>query len=190
MEKNEEQSKRGWQKIFNKKVILISLILTLVVGAGAGVGLVKASDNPAFCTACHIMKPYYESWQNSSLLANKHSTAGVTCHQCHESSISIQAEEGLKFVTGDYKTPLDKREFTSEFCLRCHSEAGTGTPKGITFDEATIKTNFGESNPHDSHNGELECNTCHSMHQPSKAMCSECHVFSWINELDESWNKK
>lgn len=186
MENNGEQTKRGWQKIFNKKVILISLILVLVVGAGAGIGLVKASDSPAFCTACHIMQPYYDSWHSSDLLANKHAAAGVTCHQCHESSISIQAEEGIKFVTGDYKIPLDKREIgTEEFCLKCHSESGGAT----TFEEAKTQTNFEESNPHDSHNGELDCNKCHNMHQPSKVMCSECHTFNWMKDLDGSWNK-
>jgi len=179
VEINEEQGKSRWKKMFNKKVVLITMALVVVVGIGAGVGLVKASDNPAFCTACHIMKPYYESWQNSSLLANKHSTEGVTCHQCHESSLSIQAEEGLKFVTGDYKTPLDKREFSKDMCLECHN-----------FDEVKAKTNFDGTNPHDSHNGELECNTCHSMHQQSNAMCAECHAFEWIGKLDDNWNKK
>jgi hypothetical protein len=52
------------------------------------------------------------------------------------------------------------------------------------------KTNFKESNPHDSHNGEQDCNVCHSMHGKSKVMCSQCHQFSWMNDLDASWNKE
>ncbi|MEN6460988.1 MAG: cytochrome c3 family protein [Syntrophomonas sp.] len=179
MEKKEQADKSGWKKIFTKKVIIIVIALVLVVGAGAGVGLVKASDNPAFCSTCHIMKPYYQSWHSSNLLANKHADADVKCHDCHESSISIQAEEGIKFVTGDYKTPLDKRKFSREFCLRCHD-----------FDKVKAKTNFDESNPHDSHNGEQNCNLCHSMHRQSKVMCSECHQFNWMNDLDGSWKKQ
>jgi len=187
MEKEDKPHRRLRDRLPGKKIIIIIAALVLVVGAGAGMGLVKASDNPAFCTTCHIMKPYYESWQSSNLLANKHLVAGVTCHQCHESSISIQAEEGLKFVTGDYKTPLDKRAFgTRDFCLKCHSESGGAT----TFEEAKTATNFDESNPHDSHNGEQNCNLCHNMHQPSKVMCSDCHTFDWMNNLDESWKKK
>lgn len=182
----ENHTKHEGRKIFNKKVVLISILVVLIIGAGAGVGLVKASDNPVFCSTCHIMQPYYQSWQNSDLLANKHAAAGITCHQCHESSISIQAEEGLKFVTGDYKTPLDKREFgTREFCLKCHSDAGGAT----TFAEAQAQTNFEESNPHDSHNGEQDCNLCHNMHQQSQVMCTQCHSFDWMKNLDGSWKK-
>jgi Nitrate/TMAO reductases, membrane-bound tetraheme cytochrome c subunit len=182
-----ENSNGSRKKLFTKKVLFIIIAAILVIGTGAGIGLVKASDSPAFCTACHIMQPYYQSWQSSDLLANKHAAAGVTCHQCHESSISIQAEEGLKFVTGDYKTPLDKREFgTREFCLKCHSDSGGAT----TFEEAQTKTNFGESNPHDSHNGEQDCNLCHNMHQQSQVMCAECHTFNWMKNLDGSWKQQ
>jgi len=94
-------------------------------------------------------------------------------------------------VTGDYKNPLDKREFgTQDYCLNCHSDSGTGTPQGTIFGEAKSNTMFTESNPHDSHNGEQNCNLCHSMHQQSTVMCLECHQFGWIDELDGSWNKK
>jgi nitrate/TMAO reductase-like tetraheme cytochrome c subunit len=183
METSDRQKKefKGFkEKYLNKKAILIFICLVIVIITGAGAGLVKTSDNPAFCSVCHIMKPYYESWKSGDLLANKHASAGITCHQCHESSISVQAEEGIKFVTGDYKDPLDKRDFgTREFCLECHN-----------FDEVKAATNFEESNPHDNHNGKQECNTCHSMHQQSNLMCSNCHEFSWMNDLNGSWKKQ
>ena len=172
---------RGWrEKLFNKKVLLIIAAVVVVAGVGAPVFLVKASDYPPFCTTCHIMKPYYDSWNDSSLLANKHAKAELNCHDCHESSITIQAEEGLKFITGDYKVPLDKRNFSKDFCLNCHND----------FDVVKAKTGFEESNPHESHIGEQECNTCHSMHQQSKAMCADCHNFTWLDELDDGWAKK
>ncbi|NLU50222.1 MAG: cytochrome c3 [Syntrophomonadaceae bacterium] len=179
MEQN-DRSRRGiLKKVFNKRVLLIIAALVIVIGAGAGVGLVKASDNPAFCSTCHIMKPYYESWKDSNLLAKKHADEDVKCHDCHEASLSTQVNEGVKYITGDYQTPLEKREFSRDFCLECHDD----------FASIKAKTNFAEANPHDSHNGEQECNLCHSMHQQSKVMCAECHVFSWIDELDESWAK-
>ncbi|HWQ74640.1 MAG TPA: cytochrome c3 family protein [Syntrophomonas sp.] len=168
------------KKLFTARNIIIFAAIVIILGAGAVAGLVKASDNPAFCTSCHIMQPYYQSWDSSDLLANKHAAAGVTCHQCHESSVLTQAEEGLKFITGDYKTPLDKRNLgTRDFCLACHD-----------FDTVKSKTNFDDSNPHDSHQGEQDCNLCHNMHQQSQLMCSQCHQFSWADKLDESWKEQ
>lgn len=162
---------KGW-----KKVLIAAVILAVVVGAGAVAILEKASANPAFCANCHIMKPYYQSWHDSSLLANKHAKAGVTCHQCHQNTIVGQAGEGLKYITGNYKTPLDKLQVDRNFCLKCHD-----------FDTVKSKTNFDESNPHDSHNGEQNCTVCHSMHQKSKVMCAQCHTFNWFDKLDSSW---
>lgn len=172
------------------RYFIIVIITGLVFGCGSAAYLVQASNNPAFCSTCHIMQPYYQSWQESSLLANKHAAAGVTCHDCHESSFSIQAEEGIKYITGNYKDPLDKRVFTEDFCLKCHSDSGTGTPKGDSLETVKAKTNFEASNPHDSHNGEQECNLCHNMHQQSKPMCAECHSFSWFKDLDAGWTVK
>lgn len=166
-------------RFFTKKVILIMVAIVLLLGAAVGVLIVKASDKPAFCTSCHIMKPYYESWHDSNLLAKKHADADITCHDCHEASISIQAEEGIKYISGNYKTPLEKRSFPQEMCLNCHND----------FAAIQTKTEFEESNPHDSHNGNQECNVCHSMHQESELMCAQCHMFTWSQELDDSWKQ-
>lgn len=173
------------ERFLNKKTLLITVIAILIVGAGGGVALLKASDNPSFCNTCHIMKPYYQSWHDSDLLANQHAEADVDCHQCHQTSISGKVSEGVKYITGNYKNPLEKREFSRDFCLDCHSSEGEGT----SWDEIKAATDFEESNPHDSHNGEQECNLCHNMHQPSKVMCAECHIFNWIDDLGEGWEQ-
>lgn len=68
--------------------------------------------------------------------------------------------------------------FTREQCLECHEE---------DYEQAVAATEFEESNPHDSHMGEIECTQCHQMHDKSKVMCSQCHTFSWFEELDDSW---
>jgi len=171
------QPKSFKNKFLNKKMLMIVLIACIILGGGGFVGVQKASDNPAFCTLCHNMQSYYDSWNDSKLLANKHAAAGVNCHDCHESSISIQAEEGLKYVNNNYETPLEKRQFaTEEFCTRCHD-----------LESVKAKTNFAESNPHDNHNGEMECYTCHNMHQESKVFCQQCHSFSWYNDLPDYW---
>lgn len=172
--------KRGFrERFFNKKAIIIAAVTIIVIGAGAGAGLVKASDNPAFCQTCHIMQKYYDSWHAGDLLAKKHADADLKCHDCHDSSITVQAKEGIKFITGNYKDPLDQRKMPREFCLKCHDD----------FDAVKAKTNFEESNPHDSHKGEQDCYLCHSMHRQSRVMCLDCHNFKWIDELDDSWVK-
>lgn len=177
--KEVEPGKKKRKKFFTKKVILMMIAAFIVIVGGTGIGLVKASEKPAFCSACHNMESYYASYEDKGLLANKHAKAGVTCHDCHQDGIGKKMEEGVKYVTGNYENPLEKRDFgTREFCLQCHD-----------FDEVKSKTNFEESNPHDSHNGEQDCNTCHSMHQESKVMCLDCHTFEWTDDLDESWKQ-
>ena len=173
MEKDSVQHKSLKQRLLQKKVLLILSIVVVLFGIG-GMSVVKASDNPTFCTLCHNMQPMYDSYHDSNLLANYHAKTGVTCHDCHESSIAIQAEEGIKYITGNFETPMKTREFSKDMCLKCHDS-----------EKIKPRTNFGESNPHDSHNGELECNLCHKMHEPSTVFCDQCHSFPWAqkNEL-------
>lgn len=178
MKKNSDSGKKK-RKFFTLKNILIMVGVFIVLGFGTGAGVLKASEKPSFCAICHNMDKYYDSYRDEGLLANKHAKAGVTCHDCHQEGISKKMEEGVKYVTGDYETPLKKRDFgTRDFCLKCHD-----------FDKVKKKTAFDESNPHDNHNGKQNCNVCHNMHQKSKAMCEECHSFKWMDDLDESWKK-
>lgn len=175
---NEGNKKQG---INWKKIILIAVVIVVVIGVGGGIYLLKASDNPEFCSNCHIMEPYYESWNDSNLLAHQHAVSEnkLECHDCHEPKLSTQIEEGYKFVTGNYQDPLEKREYSRDFCLKCHD-----------WESVKAATDFGDSNPHDSHKGEQECNACHNMHRQSEVMCAECHHFSWMDELDDSWTIK
>lgn len=172
METDIVEKKKFRERFKSKKVLLIILMAFVVIGIGGTAAVVKASDNPQFCTLCHNMQPMYDSYHNSNLLANSHAKAGVKCHDCHESSLSIQTEEGMKYITGNYESPMKTREFPKEMCLKCHN-----------YDDVKAKTNFEESNPHDSHNGDLQCYTCHKMHEPSKVLCTQCHSFSWMNKL-------
>lgn len=177
MEKESKQKKNMKEKLLQKKVIIPLIILAAIIIGCSGI-LFAVSDKPAFCSTCHIMKPYYQSYSEGDLLAYKHAAGGVdNCHDCHEEDLATKVNEGIKYVTGDYKTPLDKRNFaTKQFCLECHD-----------FNKIKAATAFEESNPHDSHNGEQQCYECHSMHGQSKVMCSQCHSFDWMSELDGSW---
>ena len=175
------------ERFLNKRVILIAIAAAIIIGASTTVGLLKASENPSFCANCHIIKPYHSTWSESSLLDHKHAEEDVTCQECHHNSIPEMAMEGLNYILGNYELPLEGGpEEGRSFCLDCHSEDGEGS----SWEEIIAATDFAESNPHDSHNGLQDCNVCHNMHEPSHAFCSECHIFSWIDDLDEeAWTK-
>ena len=113
---------------FNRKAILIMLSAIVIVGAGAGVGLLKASANPTFCGTCHIIKPYYQSWNEGSLLDHQHAEANVTCQECHHSTIPEKAQEGFNYIIANYVVPLEGGpDGGRDFCLDCHSENGNGS---------------------------------------------------------------
>jgi len=179
----EEKSFR--QRFLNKRTILVVLIAAVIIVTGVAAGLLKASENPSFCATCHIVEPYYLSWKDSSLLDHKHAEEDITCQQCHERSIPEKAMEGLNYIIGNYEVPLEGGpEEMRQFCLECHSVDGQGS----SWEEIVAATDFEESNPHDSHHGDLECNVCHNMHEPSYVFCSQCHIFDWIDDLDkEVW---
>lgn len=174
----EDKEKNSFRRRFlNKKVLIIVVIMLVVAGAGGNYARLKASEIPGFCNLCHSMKSYYQSWDDSNLLAHQHAAEDITCHDCHQASFSDQVHELVLTVSGNVELPLEKREFSREFCLECHDD----------FESIQMATEFEESNPHDSHNGEQECYLCHSMHRQSKPMCVECHLFDWFDELDNSW---
>ena len=171
------------EKYLNKKIILMVIGIGIVIGGITAGALLKASENPSFCGTCHIIRPYYESWNEGVLLDHKHAQENIECLDCHHRSIPEKAMEGLNFVTGNYYMPLEGPPGDRAMCLDCHSETGEGT----SWEEIKAATDFTESNPHDSHNGEQDCNLCHSMHSKSKPMCADCHIFRWMDELDENW---
>jgi hypothetical protein len=57
----------------NAKKIFILLVIIILAGSG---GLITVSEQTWFCNLCHIMNPYYASWQ-----ASGHSE--VNCLECH-----------------------------------------------------------------------------------------------------------
>ncbi|MGB9791807.1 MAG: cytochrome c3 family protein [Thermacetogeniaceae bacterium] len=176
-QKNNANSAKPQRERRKKAVLIAAGVIVLVALIGA-VAMNQMSKNSAFCGSCHIIKPYYESWKSGELLANKHAAAGVKCLDCHHKSYLEKAQEGLRYVTGSYSKPLKEITFTREQCLKCH---------GKDFSKVVAATSYKESNPHDSHLGEMDCTLCHKMHKKSKVYCAQCHEFSWFNELDSSW---
>ncbi len=85
----------------------------------------------------------------NTFLADKHKAAGLDCNACHIESQS--------------KPPDTK------VCLQCHGP----------YDKLAARTEKVEPNPHASHQGELECESCHHGHKASVDFCAKCHTFDF-----------
>lgn len=158
--------------------IPVTVIATAVVITG-GV-LWNYHEQPQFCATCHIMQPYLDSWESSGLLAHRHAEEGITCLECHEPTIGQQLSEVIKFITGNYETPLSEAKFPEEWCLQCHEHESY--EQIIELTEGLVEE-VGR-NPHDSHYGDMRCGICHNMHRPSEDFCTQCH---FTVDWGESW---
>jgi hypothetical protein len=84
-----------------------------------------------------------------TFLADKHKAAGLECNGCH--------------VEAPSKAPDMK------VCLKCHGP----------YDALAAKTEKVNPNPHASHLGEEDCDSCHHGHKASVDRCGRCHAFGF-----------
>jgi hypothetical protein len=82
------------------------------------------------------------------LLEKHHKIAGVTCADCHESESPVKSA-------------------SAACCIECHE----GYEKNAELTKET------DPNPHEHHEGSLDCLNCHHVHKKSEDYCSKCH--SW-----------
>ena len=138
--------------------------LALVGGLILGLGLVamgtavEVSSKPEFCGSCHVMRPYYESWEGSS-------HRNVDCVDCHIPP-GVTAEIRKKFealsmvasyFTGTYGTN-PWAEIDDAACLRCHERrllAGAELFGDVLFDHAAHLAGMRRGKT-------LRCTSCHS----------------------------
>ncbi len=153
-----------------------TVILLLLVMVGSAAWYTSRSE---FCSSCHIMQPYYKSWQESS-------HKNVACIQCHFPPGVAEELRGkmlglvqlAKYVTQS-QGPRPAAEVPDASCLRsgCHETrllSGKVDFHGIPFD-------------HTKHLGEvrrgkkLRCTSCHSQIVQGRHMavttstCFLCH---------------
>ncbi len=120
------------------------LILPLFVAGGllAGLGAYAVymsraysylSDDPSACINCHIMSPYYQSWNHSS------HAPWTNCNDCHVPHSSVAAKYAFKAMDGLYHSAIftikgepqviRPREASNnvimENCIRCHTQLNT-----------------------------------------------------------------
>jgi Zn finger protein HypA/HybF involved in hydrogenase expression len=95
----------------------------------------------------------------------KHIDAHVTCQNCHGTN-----------------TP--KEMASTEACLTCHKSGNGGYYYGKVDDKGDgIEKEYKESGKmrkmaiHDSHQGQVRCTVCHTVHKepPAKMHCNWCH---------------
>lgn len=119
-------------------------ILPLFIAGGilAGLGIyiiyvarvhTYATDDSEACINCHIMTPYYESWQHSS-----HSL-WTNCNDCHVPHTSEFSKYSFKAIDGLYHSavftlraepqvirPRDaSKRVIMNNCIRCHTQLNT-----------------------------------------------------------------
>lgn len=111
------------------------------------------SDDPAACVNCHIMTPYYQSWNHSS------HAQWATCNDCHVpqdnviSKYAFKAKDGLYHaavftVKGEPQAirPRDESyEVIMNNCIRCHLELNTEFVKTGMIDYCDVQEGKGKA---------------------------------------------
>jgi predicted CXXCH cytochrome family protein len=140
-------------------------------------GAAVYTSRSQFCISCHIMEPYYVSWQQSS-------HRDVACIKCHFPPGAAEKVRGkmlglvqlLKYVTAT-ASPRLTAEISDASCLRCHDTrllAGRVDFHGIPFDHRPHLTETRRGK-------KLRCTSCHSQivqgaHMTvTKSTCFLCH---------------
>ena len=154
--------------------------IALIFSALTGAVLFETTSQSGFCKSCHLMEPYYESWQRGS-------HAKVECTACHMPP-GIKGKVLTKFQALTQLTKYLTRTWgtkpwghvTDESCLVCHDLAklkGEGARSwrpGLRFDHSP---HLADSVRH----RKLLCSTCHkqverSVHmQVATQACAICH---------------
>jgi nitrate/TMAO reductase-like tetraheme cytochrome c subunit len=155
----------GWRKfryiIYTAVALLCAWISLMVIMTAAAAWY---TSRPQFCNSCHIMEPYYKSWQKSS---HNH----VACIECHFPP-GVGGEvlgklnglvQVIKYFTNT-AGPRPTAEIPDESCLRsgCHE---TRLLSGrVDFHVGDIMIPF-DHTPHlqEGRRGKtLRCTSCHS----------------------------
>lgn len=167
------------KNLLQKRWVVILLAVAVVV-LGGGWGSLQYTNTPGFCQSCHIMDPYYETWQ-----ASGHSQVScVDCHYAPGEKYKLKSKvkalnQVVQYVTGTYDTKF-YTEIKDASCLAsgCHSVDNINGP--VMFME---KIKF----DHSAHYGKtvrgmtMRCTTCHTHNiagshmAADKNACFLCH---------------
>jgi nitrate/TMAO reductase-like tetraheme cytochrome c subunit len=157
------------------------LLIIAFMGVGSLIGGVELSSQSTFCGTCHIMDPFYDSWQ-----ASEHRT--VKCIECHippglENTILAKLN-GAGQVVDDVLNRVSMKpsaKVANFSCMRdgCHVREELDQPPGpdrsyfFDHDKHLEQDTFGIA---------IECATCHSHvrgethFEVNTNVCVVCHL--------------
>lgn len=171
---------------------VMAVVLTLIV-VGVFFGI-RHTNSPEFCESCHIIKPYKDAWEQSSM-----AKAGVTCIDCHFEPGVIGYVRGkiyslmklTEYGTRDYDRPPPSAELlTNSACLQCHepiaNQDDPAYPSGLTViggidlaiktDEGTISLFNPDGASAAQYQYDVSINFPHDFHvNEAQKKCAECH---------------
>lgn len=84
-------------------------------------------------------------------LNDAHATRNLECADCHD-------------------TDKPTKRARMKACFGCHKN----------YEAIAKLTSAKQPNPHESHQGELECYQCHRPHKKDQLYCNQCHEFNHL----------
>jgi predicted CXXCH cytochrome family protein len=148
-------------------------------------GAAVYTSRSEFCVSCHIMEPYYVSWQTSS-------HKDVACIKCHFPPGAVEKVRGkllglvqlLKYVTAT-AGPRLSAEISDASCLRCHDTrllAGRVEFHGVPFDHRPHLSELRRGK-------RLRCTSCHSQIVQGEHMTVTASTCFLCHFKDEHFNE-
>jgi nitrate/TMAO reductase-like tetraheme cytochrome c subunit len=139
------ENKIGWKKRLRRWLKRAGITAIVVITAGLGLTLVAEhrTSQPSFCGSCHIMQPYYISWEQD-IHGGKLDAACVDCHYAPGERTTVKAKlRGLSqvfsYVSGRYGATRPRAHVSNLSCLtaKCHGD-GSFMDKPILLGTVTF----------------------------------------------------
>src|SRR5690348_7395481 len=112
------------------KRFFFTVLVVIILGAALVATAEHKTGQPQFCASCHIMTPYYESWQKDRH-GGKLEVACVECHYAPGEQNTINAKlRGLSqvasYFSGRYGASRPRAHVDNQSCLtsKCHGDLG------------------------------------------------------------------
>lgn len=164
-----------------RTILTVALLGLFAAVVGFTAWGVKKTNSPEFCSSCHIIQPYVQTWQNSYM-----GKQGVTCIDCHFEPGVLGYARGkiyslmklVEYGTGNYtRKPPSADLLTSSSCLQCHGNDKNAkypnaqnvvNPNASSYPKIAVTDQYNPSNtimfPHDYHVNvaQVACADCHS----------------------------
>ncbi len=150
---------RKWLSIIPSYFVLpLFVVGGIIAGLGAYTVYVArlhtyVSDDASVCVNCHVMSPYYQSWQHSS------HAVWTSCNDCHVPHDSEFTKYAFKAMDGLYHSAvftlrtepqvIRARDASSKVimanCIRCHTQLNTEFVKTGMIDFAATQRGEGKA---------------------------------------------